>query len=79
MSEPSVPPTAPELLTADQAGQLLGVSARTIWALAKDGTLRPVRVRSCTRWRRADVLGYVDGLSQVPPEPRERQGVRHGN
>jgi excisionase family DNA binding protein len=55
-------PPQPELLTLEQAAGLLGVSPRTLRELAKDGTLPPVHVRRCTRWRRADVLAYIAAL-----------------
>ena len=59
----------PELLTATQAAELLGVSPRLVWVLAGDGELSPVRIRRCTRWRRADVLRYIDRLSAAHTSP----------
>ncbi len=57
------PPLTPELLKVGQVAELLGVSAMTVWNLAKRGDLTPVRFLRCTRWRRADVERYIDGLS----------------
>jgi excisionase family DNA binding protein len=54
---------APELLTAQQTAELLGVSQRLVWLLAANGDLPAVRIRRCTRWRRADVLAFVDQLA----------------
>ncbi len=54
---------APELLTARQTAELLGVSLRLVWLLAAKGDLPAVRIRRCTRWRRADILAFVDRLS----------------
>jgi excisionase family DNA binding protein len=56
------PVSLPELLTADQAAELLGVSSRLVWLLAKQKELTPVHIRSCARWRRADVLKYIERL-----------------
>lgn len=56
-------PIPPELLTDVQVSALLGISRRLVWTLAEQGALPPVRIRTCTRWRRADVLRYIDGLA----------------
>jgi excisionase family DNA binding protein len=52
----------PELLKAAQVAEMLGVSKRTVWKLRDEGALLHVRVRGCIRWRRADVLKYVEQL-----------------
>jgi excisionase family DNA binding protein len=62
-SVPPSPSLSPELLTVNQVAELLGVSARMVWLLAAQSKLAPVRIRRCTRWRRADVLCYIDRLS----------------
>jgi hypothetical protein len=38
-----------------------------VWVLAEEGELPPVRIRRCTRWRRADVLAYIDRLAAPQP------------
>jgi excisionase family DNA binding protein len=58
----SSPPVTPELLTVRQTAELLGVSVRLVWYLANDGTLPPVRIRGCTRWRRTSVVRYLKRL-----------------
>jgi len=63
-------PVSPELLTVAQVAELLGVSSRLVWLLAEQGKLPPVRIRRCTRWRRADVLRYIDQLA-APQAARE--------
>jgi predicted DNA-binding transcriptional regulator AlpA len=58
------PPLPPELLTAPQVAALLGVSPRLVWRLAERGELpRPLHIRRCSRWRRADVLSYIERLA----------------
>jgi excisionase family DNA binding protein len=66
------PLITPELLSVGQVAETLGVSVRVVWLLAQQGHLRPVHVRTCTRWRRADVLRYIDQLS--PSERAEEAG-----
>lgn len=53
----------PELLTAKQVAEFLGVSQRLIWLLTELGDLRSVRIRRCTRWRRADVVNFINRLA----------------
>ena len=60
--DPGFEPRIGRSVSLDHAAQMLGVSRRTIWLLAKQGELRPVHIRSCARWRRADVLRYIDRL-----------------
>lgn len=51
------------LLSARQVAALLNVSPATIWRLRDQGLLPPsVKVGSCVRWRRGDILRYVQGL-----------------
>jgi excisionase family DNA binding protein len=68
------PPLSPELLTVKQVAELLGVSQRLIWLLAEQDKLHPVRIRRCTRWRRADVLRYIDQLSAPQPTEEPSRG-----
>jgi excisionase family DNA binding protein len=53
---------SPELLKVAQVADLLGVSRRTVWNLRDEGTLLPVKIRGCVRWRRADVARYINQL-----------------
>lgn len=50
-----------EVLTADEAGELLRVSTKTILALARDGSLPGEKVGRAWRFVRADLLDYVRG------------------
>lgn len=52
---------AREVLTAEQAAQLLQVSVRTVLEFTRDGAPRGDRVRRAWRFRRADVLASVGG------------------
>lgn len=57
--------TAALLLTDRQAAALAGVGRRTLWALVSKGEFPPpVRLPGAraTRWRRADVVAWVDAL-----------------
>lgn len=48
------------LLTVREACAVLGVSRVTLYRLAGDGELRLLKVRSSTRFLKADVLGFVE-------------------
>jgi excisionase family DNA binding protein len=50
-----------EILTAEQAADLLQVSVRTVLQLASDAELRGQKVGRGWRFRRQDVLAYVRG------------------
>lgn len=50
-----------EVLTADEAAQLLRVSTRTVLALARDGSLPGEKVGRAWRFVRADLIEYVRG------------------
>ena len=54
-----IPPAERVALTYAQAGQLLGVSPRTIWRMVREGDLRPIRVRRSTRITRAEIERYT--------------------
>ena len=57
---PKPPPTdGDELLTAQQAADLLGVSSRTIKRRAASGELRKLSHGNVVRYRRADVLALL--------------------
>jgi len=74
MPTPVPIPLSPELLTVEQVAELLGVSSRLVWKLAKEGELAPpVRIRSCTRWRRADVMRYIDQLPGLHTQEASRE------
>jgi excisionase family DNA binding protein len=51
----------PEVLTADEAAELLRVSTKTILALAREGTLPGEKVGRAWRFVRSDLLAYVRG------------------
>jgi excisionase family DNA binding protein len=53
--------SAREVLTAEQAAELLQVSLRTVLQLARDGELRGHKVGRAWRFCRSDVLAYVRG------------------
>ena len=50
-----------EILTAEQAADLLQVSTKTVLQLARDNELRGHKVGRAWRFCRADVLAYVRG------------------
>lgn len=61
-------PTAPHLLTTAEVAEALGISARTVRALASRGELRPVRIgRRITRYRAEDVAALVE--ERLVPAP----------
>ncbi|GAB4384136.1 MAG: hypothetical protein Kow0022_05820 [Phycisphaerales bacterium] len=62
MTEPltTTTPIVEKLLTYKQAGELLGVTARTVWTLVADGELPAVRVGRSVRIDPADLRAYID-------------------
>jgi len=61
--KPTGQDTSALLLSTAETARLLGVSRQTLWRMSKSGELRPVKVRTGTRYRRADVDKYVACLS----------------
>lgn len=54
----------PMLLTDRAVGALLGLSKSTVWEWTRKGKLpQPVRMGSCTRWRRSDIEKFVAALA----------------
>lgn len=52
-------PEVSEILTTDEAAELLKVSTKTVLALAREGDLRGAKVGRAWRFVRADVVEYV--------------------
>lgn len=53
-------PIVEKLLTYKQAGELLGVTERTVWTLVADGELPAVRFGRSVRIDPADLRAYID-------------------
>jgi excisionase family DNA binding protein len=55
----------PELLTVEQVAQLTTLGVRTVWSLVSEGSFpRPVKIGRATRWRRSQVMSWVDSLDE---------------
>jgi excisionase family DNA binding protein len=52
---------AADILTTDEAADLLRVSSKTVLALARDGELPGTKVGRAWRFLRTDLLDYVHG------------------
>jgi excisionase family DNA binding protein len=50
-----------EVLTTEEAADLLRVSTKTVLALARDGSLPGTKVGRAWRFLRADLVAYVHG------------------
>jgi len=60
-----VVPVAPELLRVEQVAMMTELGTRTIWALVAKGEFpNPLRIGQSRRWRRSDVMRWIDGLDQ---------------
>ena len=60
----------PELLTTAGLAQLMKVSLRTVQRLAKDADFpRPLRIRGCVRWDKAEVTAYLESLKTKDSKP----------
>ncbi|MCU1606071.1 MAG: putative excisionase, partial [Modestobacter sp.] len=64
------------LLTTEEAADLLRVGRTTVYALIKDGQLRPVHVGRSCRISRAELERYVSRLDTPPPATRTRTRAR---
>jgi excisionase family DNA binding protein len=60
-------PEVAEVLTANEAAELLRVSTRTVLTLAREGKLPGEKVGRAWRFVRADLLDYVRGEKRNPP------------
>jgi excisionase family DNA binding protein len=57
-----------QVLTTEEAADLLRVSSKTILALARDGSLPGEKVGRAWRFLRSDLLDYVHGDRRHRPE-----------
>jgi excisionase family DNA binding protein len=55
-----------EVLTTDEAAELLRVSAKTVLALARKGALPGEKVGRAWRFVRADLIAFVRGSRRSP-------------
>lgn len=70
------PCVEPLLFTAAQVAALLQVSVRTLWRMRSGGQVpSPVQIGGNVRWRRSDVLRWIEGGCQKG-EARENGGRR---
>ena len=54
------PTEAPLLLTERQTADLLSLSPKTVWSLAKTGKLPSIKIGSAKRYDRRDVFAFID-------------------
>ncbi len=53
--------TAPLMMTADELAETLCVSKRQVWRLKAKGDIpKPVNIGRSVRWRRSDILEWID-------------------
>ncbi len=65
------------LLTPGEAAQVLAVGRTTLYALMKEGHLRPVHIGRSCRLSRAELERYVRELeAPPPPAPRPQRRAR---
>ncbi|WP_456598922.1 helix-turn-helix domain-containing protein [Blastococcus sp. SYSU DS0616] len=64
------------LLTTEEAADVLRVGRTTVYALIKEGELRPVHIGRSCRISRAELERYVSRLDSPPPAVPERPGRR---
>ena len=78
---PEITGRAPLAVTVQQACQLSGLRATSIWAFLKDGRLEAVRVRGVRRTLISFVsLERLLAPSDIaPPQPRRASRPRKGN
>ncbi|WP_040337146.1 helix-turn-helix domain-containing protein [Candidatus Blastococcus massiliensis] len=64
------------LLTTAEAADVLGVGRTSVYALIKEGQLRPVHIGRSCRISRAELERYVNRLDAPPPAVPEGSGPR---
>lgn len=72
------PPDAslPLLLTANQVAALFRISRQSLYRrLAKGKAPMPVGTDGHPRWRRSDVLAWIDALPERQAKPRHKPDV----
>jgi len=53
--------SAPLMMTADELAETLCISKRQIWRLKAKGDIpKPVTIASSVRWRRQDILAWIE-------------------
>ena len=67
----STHPVVKPLLTYREAGELLGVTDRTIFKLVKDGGLPNVKFGGSVRIDPDDLRGFIDKAKLLPSNNRE--------
>jgi len=63
------------LLTTEEAADALRVGRTTVYALIKEGQLRPVHIGRSCRITRAELERYVRWLDAPPPAGRRRPQI----
>jgi excisionase family DNA binding protein len=64
------------LLTTEEAAEILRLGRTTVYALIKEGQLRPVHTGRSCRLSRAELERYVRRLQTPPPPPPTRARQR---
>jgi excisionase family DNA binding protein len=55
------------LMTYQQVAQVMQISVRTVWEMAKQGRLPAVRTGGRVRFRRETVLRFIESLESTGP------------
>jgi predicted DNA-binding transcriptional regulator AlpA len=66
-SEPETPATTEDrqLVSVESVAKMFDVSPRTVWRWNSAGEIpAPIKVAGTTRWRRTDLLRWIDGGCQ---------------
>lgn len=65
---PSTPPEPEELLTREQAAQLLRITLPTLRSYTRQGLVNGYRIASRVRYKRSEVLGSLAPIRQRKPQ-----------
>ena len=59
------------LLNAQRVAAILQVAPRTVRRYAREGCIpRPVRIAGSVRWRKSDILTFIESNCVLPKAPR---------
>lgn len=65
----------PEMLDAHATATMLGVSTRTVWRMRDSGACpAPLKILGAVRWRRKDLLEWLDAGAPNLARQSRRQG-----
>lgn len=64
-----------DMLSANEAGKILGVSGKTIFRLMESGAVPGYRIGGTWKYKRGEIEQYRDAQRYQPQQPTQEDGV----